>query len=96
MREGMTKDIQLFAPEFGLPILQAVGLCDRVVRRRRSTANQSQIMYHNTLLRSARCVLVTNAVRLILNAKGQTSYWTFVQCLNAADLGMLAKWLGQA
>jgi hypothetical protein len=23
-------------------------------------------------------------------------YWTFVQCLNAADLGMLAKWLGQA
>jgi len=83
MREGMTKDIQLFAPEFGLSILQAVGLCDRVVRRRRSTAHQSQIMHHSTPLRSACCVLVTNAVPLILNTKRETSYWTFVQCTSS-------------
>ncbi len=41
-------------------------------------------MYHIAPSRSACCVLVTNAVHLILNMKRQTSYWTFVQCLNVA------------
>ena len=90
MREGVTKYFEFFTPEVRLSVLQGAVLCDGVVSRRRSAGQESQIMIHNTPSRLA--VLVTNAVTVILNTKGQTSYWTFVQCcvVRGQLLGVMA------
>jgi len=84
MRECVTKYVEFFAPELGLSILEAVRLRDRIVRRR-STTQESQIMHHSPPLPFSLLRVVTNAVALILKTKRQTSYWTFVQCLNSAE-----------